>query len=425
LEEGRTGEALARRHPGLYLASGLMNFATATGFVALAFYAKAYLQADLRQLSIITFLGNAVYVASCPILGRLSDRWGRRPFIVTSTLIFAAAYVGAFFSTQVRHLYLVSCVSGFGQALFWPLVEAELAAEADTHTLRQRLGRFNISWSVGDCLGALVAGVTLSLGRGLPFLLCAVTGLGLSLLTSFLGLSTRADGSRARQQRAAENHELPASHSTFWTLALTANLFAAGFISIVRRLFPDLAVEALHYSGLQWGFLVMVLGLTRTAVFAVMERHHGWLYRPKRFFLVQALFPVSFLLIVLAQGYWVFLLAFACLGTASGVVYFSSIYYSVHGAASQAHRAGLHESAGGLGEGLIPLAVGRSRQWATPYWADAIRAPYLAGILLSLAAISIQLVILLRGRKALGGAEELPEPPDPPAPPRPHDLEER
>jgi MFS family permease len=243
-----------------------MNFAGSTGVVALAFYAKAYIHADLFQLSLITFFGNAVYVTCCPLLGSLSDRWGRRPFIVTSTLIFAAAYLGAVFSRQVWQLYLVSCVSALGHALFWPLVEAELAAGADTHTLRQRLGRFNISWSVGDCLGALVAGVTLSLRPQLPFLLCVVSGLGLSLLTSLLGLSTRADRARVRQPRAAENHLLPASHGTFWTLALTANLFSAGFVSIVRRLFPDMAVEAFHYSGLQWGFLVMVVGITRTAV---------------------------------------------------------------------------------------------------------------------------------------------------------------
>jgi len=423
-EEGR-GRAPARRHPGLYLASGLMNFAGSIGVVALAFYAKAYIHADLFQLSLITFFGNAVYVTCCPLLGCLSDRWGRRPFIVASTLIFAAAYLGAVFSRQVWQLYLVSCFSGFGHALFWPLVEAELAAEADPHTLRQRLGRFNISWSLGDCLGALVAGVTLALAPQLPFLLCVVTGIALSLLTARLGLSTAGDGARARQQRAAENHQLPANHSTFWKLGLTANLFAAGFVSIVRRLFPDLAVEALHYSGLQWGFLVMVVGLTRTAVFAVMERHHGWLYRPKRFFLVQALFPVSFLLIVLAQGYWVFLFAFALMGAATGVLYFSSIYYSVHGAASQAHRAGLHEASWGLGEGLIPLAVGRSRQWAAPYWAEAIRAPYLAGIFLSLAAICIQLGIFLRGRRELEAAGQFPEPPDRPAHAAPADTGER
>jgi xanthine/uracil/vitamin C permease (AzgA family) len=113
------------------------------------------------------------------------------------------------------------------------------------------------------------------------------------------------------------------------------------------------------------------------------------------------------------------------MGAATGVLYFSSIYYSVHGAASQAHRAGLHEASWGLGEGLIPLAVGRSRQWAAPYWAEAIRAPYLAGIFLSLAAICIQLGIVLRGRRELEAAGQFPEPPDPPAPAAPADTEER
>ncbi len=179
-----------------------------------------------------------------------------------------------------------------------------------------------------------------------------------------------------------------------------ANFFSAGLISITRRLFPDLAVEALHYTGAQWGFLVMTVAITRTTVFAIMERYHGCVYRPKRLFLIQALFPLACLLIIFARSYWVFVLAFACIGTACGVVYFSSLYYSVHGAGSQAHRAGLHESVLGLGAGVIPFFAARTRELARPYWRNAIRAPYLLGTVLALVAIAIQLTMFARSRCA-------------------------
>ncbi len=100
-----------------------------------------------------------------------------------------------------------------------------------------------------------------------------------------------------------------------------------------------------------------------------------------------------------AQSYWVFVLAFACIGAACGVVYFSSLYYSVHGAGSQAHRAGLHESVLGLGAGVIPLMAGPSRRLAEPHWQHAIRAPYLLGVALALVSISIQGVIFARSRR--------------------------
>jgi len=386
-------------HPGLYLASGLMNFAGVIAMVSLCYYAKDHLDANLMQLGLITFLGNFVYVALCPLLGRLSDRYGRRPFIVSSTLIFASAYFAAYFSTQVWHLYLVTAFSGAGHALFWPSVEAELAAEADTHQLRRRIGRFNISWSIGDIPGALVAGLAYDWHPQLPFLCAALTGVGISMMNAVIRISAHTEETRARHRETVNGHALPRNHLTFWKLALVANFFSAGFISIIRRLFPDLAVEALKYTGTQWGLLVMVMAITRTAVFAIMERHHGWLYRPKRLFAVQLLFPIGCLIIVFAQSYWVFVLAFGCIGAACGVVYFSSLYYSVHGAGSQAHRAGLHESVLGLGAGVIPLIVSRSRSLAEPYWHNAIRAPYLLGIALAVVALAIQAVIFARSRK--------------------------
>jgi len=384
----------------LYLASGMMNFAGVIAMVAVSYYAKRYLGASLMQLALLTFLGNGVYVVCCPILGSLSERYGRPRFIVAATLVFATAYFGALLSTQVWHLYFVVCLSGLGHALFWPSVEAELAAEADTHQLRRRMGRFNISWSTGDIAGALVAGVGLTLSPRLPFLLCVVTGVGISVLTARSRMSSASAESRVRHEEAVNGHDLPENHDTFWKMALVANFFSAGVISIVRRLFPDLAVDSLNYTGLQWGFLVMVVALSRTVMFAVLERHHGWLYRPKRFFAVQLLFPLGCFLILFAQSYWVFILAFACIGAASGVVYSSSLFYSVHGAGRQAHRAGLHESVLGLGAGLIPLMAGPTRSLAAPYWKEAIRAPYVLGAVLFAVAITVQLVIFARSRRA-------------------------
>ncbi len=399
MEQGIQGRRQLPGHPGLYVASGLMNFAGVIAMVALCFYAKDHLGANLMQLGLITFLGNFVYVALCPLLGRLSDRYGRRPFIVSSTLVFASAYFAAYFSTQVWHLYLVTAFSGAGHALFWPSVEAELAAEADTHQLRRRIGRFNISWSIGDIPGALVAGLAYDWHPQAPFLFAALTGVGISMMNAVIRISAHTEETRARHRETVNGHAIPKNHVTFWKLALVANFFSAGFVSIARRLFPDLAVEALKYTGTQWGLLVMVVAISRTVVFAIMERHHGWLYRPKRLFLIQLLFPIGCLVIIFAQSYWVFVLAFACIGAACGVVYFSSLYYSVHGAGSQAHRAGLHESVLGLGAGVIPLMAGPSRRLAEPHWQHAIRAPYLLGAALALVSISIQGVIFARSRR--------------------------
>ena len=395
VRSGDSGAGPAGRST-LYAATAMMNFAGVIAMVALSYYAKAYLGATLMQLALMTFLGNAVYVALCPPLGALSELRRRQPFIVTGTLIFAAGYVGAFFSTQVWHLYVARCVAALGHALFWPAVETELAAEADTHELRQRMGRFNISWSIGDIPGSLIAGIGLAVRPSLPFLLCVGMGIAISALTASARFAPATPAARARHREAVDGHDVPPMHQAFWRMALLANLFSVGIISVVRGLFPDLAVDALHYSGFKFGVLAMMVAWARTGVFILLERYHGWVYRPRRFFAVQFLFPLACLLIVFAQNFWVFVLAFTFIGMGSGVVYFSSLYYSVHGASRQGPRAGIHEAVLGLGAGLIPLLAGPTRKLAEPYWHEAIRAPYVLGAALCLVAIGIQFVIYTR-----------------------------
>ena len=396
MQQEVAGNRALAGHPRLYLASGMMNFVGVIGMVALAYYAKRDLGANLMQLALITVIGNLVYVVACPFLGGLSDHYGRRGFMALGTLVFASAYLGAYFAGQVWQLYVVTAFSGLGHAFFWPAMEAELATGADSHQLRRRMGRFNISWSTGDIVGALTAGVALAVRPRLPFLISAGVAVAISALSLSVRSSPSTPASRARHQRAVDGHDLPHNHDTFWRLALAANFFSAGIISILRRLFPDLAVEALSYTGLQWGFLVMLVALSRTVMFVVLERWHGWLYRPRRFFAFQLLFLAGCLLIIFAHSYWVFALAFILIGAASGMVYFSSLYYSVHGARRQARGAGLHESVLGLGAGVIPLLAGPTRSLAEPYWAEAIRAPYVLGAALFVVAIAVQVIIYRR-----------------------------
>ena len=395
LSPSKGGAAPAQRSM-IYAASAMMNFAGVIAMVALSYYAKAYLGATLMQLALMTFLGNAVYVALCPPLAALSELRSRRPFLVLGTLVFAAGYVGAFFSTQVWHLYIARCFAALGHALFWPAVEIELAAEADTHELRQRMGRFNISWSTGDIPGSLVAGIGLAVRPTLPFLLCAGTGVLISVLMAWARFAPATPDAQARHREAVDGHEVPPMHQAFWRMALVANFFSVGIISVVRGLFPDLAVDALHYTGLKFGVLAMMVAWARTGTFILLERHHGWVYRPRRFFAVQFLFPLACLLILFAHNFWAFALAFTFIGMGSGVVYFSSLYYSVHGASRQGPRAGIHEAVLGLGAGLVPFAAGPTRTLAEPYWREAIRAPYLLCAALSLLAVTVQFVIYSR-----------------------------
>ncbi|WP_245551079.1 MFS transporter [Nocardia paucivorans] len=114
------------------------------------------------------------------VSGRLSDRWGRRPLLITGTLLCALGTGGLGIAANLVWLLVASFVAGLGSGLFTP---AQQAAVADVIGPNARggpvLAGFQMSADLGTVLGPVVVGAIaerLSYGAGL-----AVTGSLLAL----------------------------------------------------------------------------------------------------------------------------------------------------------------------------------------------------------------------------------------------------
>ncbi|MBF6174880.1 MFS transporter [Nocardia blacklockiae] len=107
--------------------------------------------------------------------GRLSDRLGRKPFLVTGTLVCAVGTIGLGLAPNLGWLLVASVVAGLGSGMFTP---AQQATVADLIGPNRRggpvLAGFQMAADLGTVLGPVVVGALaqrLSFGWGL-----AVTG---------------------------------------------------------------------------------------------------------------------------------------------------------------------------------------------------------------------------------------------------------
>ncbi len=114
------------------------------------------LGASSLELGLIGGVGACVYVFFVLLMGRVSDRIGRK----TPILSFLALYGGlnALYSlaTLPIHMIALKVVEGFALAMFWPSVEA-LIADSSAPDTSAFAPRFNVVWSVGALIGALLA----------------------------------------------------------------------------------------------------------------------------------------------------------------------------------------------------------------------------------------------------------------------------
>ena len=139
-------------------------------------FVVAVLGADERVSGIaltVFALGMAVSVT---IVGRLTDTWGRRPFVLVGLFVLGAATVAVGFSGSVWVFFGLTLLAGLGGGLVNPAVQASvgdvIGRERSGGTV---LSRFQMAMDVGAIAGPVVSGALVdAFGYDWAFL---VTGL--------------------------------------------------------------------------------------------------------------------------------------------------------------------------------------------------------------------------------------------------------
>lgn len=138
-------------------------------------FVVAVLGADERVSGIalsVFAVGMAVSVA---IAGRLTDTWGRRPFILTGLALLGLATIAVGFSGTIWLFFALTLLAGLGGGLVNPAVQASVG---DVIGQERRggtvLSRFQMAMDVGAIAGPVVSGMLVdTLGYDWAF---AVTG---------------------------------------------------------------------------------------------------------------------------------------------------------------------------------------------------------------------------------------------------------
>lgn len=138
-------------------------------------FVVAVLGADERVSGIalsVFAVGMAVSVA---VAGRLTDTWGRRPFILTGLALLGLATIAVGFSGTIWLFFALTLLAGLGGGLVNPAVQASVG---DVIGQERRggtvLSRFQMAMDVGAIAGPVVSGMLVdTLGYDWAF---AVTG---------------------------------------------------------------------------------------------------------------------------------------------------------------------------------------------------------------------------------------------------------
>ncbi|HET9147046.1 MAG TPA: MFS transporter [Acetobacteraceae bacterium] len=209
-----------------------------------------------------------------PVLGQLSDRFGRRKLILTSLAGSAANYLLLAFAPSVAWLFLGRLLAGATSGN----VSAATAYIADITPPEQRAHRFGMigaSFGLGFTLGPTLGGLLGGIDLRLPFL--AAAGLvALNVLYGLFVLPESLPPERRRPFRLKEATPLGSfrmlranPRMIRLTLAWCVRWFGIGALQAVFVLFTELRF---HWGPEQNGLALGVMGVTATIVQATLVK---------------------------------------------------------------------------------------------------------------------------------------------------------
>ena len=300
---------------------------------------------------LLAAVNGAFYVVGAWLGGKVAQKQGYFFALrIGFSVMFVALGVGSTLDSAAGQ-YAVMIGWTFGACFTWPSLEA-LAAEGEARTgLIRMVGIYNLTWASGAAFAYFTGGALLQhLGtQSLFYLPMAVHAAQLVVLTLLKRNAGKMQGSESHAGSDTMGTPVPlGTAKSFLKMAWLANPFAYVAMNTVIPLLPDLA-SVFQLSTELAGFVGSVWMFARLAAFFILWKWEGWHYRFR--WLAGSFIAMigSFAVLLLIPSLAVVVIAQIVFGLAVGLIYYSSLFYSMEVGSTKGEHGGFHEALIGVG----------------------------------------------------------------------------
>jgi predicted MFS family arabinose efflux permease len=358
-----------------FVIEGLNSFATILFFNYLYFFMRdRFGFGDRANLAFAALLG-LIYTFAAWQGGKFAHRFG---YFTALKIGFGLMVAGLAVSSQMNSasgVILAALVTNVGQCLIWPTLEA-LVSESETPAgVPRAVGIYNIVWALTNALAFFIGG-TLVVKFGFKSIFYLPLFVVLSQLALMFWLQKYANeaarastGKQTATPPPDPDRPSPARAKTFLRMSWLANPFAYIAINTLIAVTPGLAAK-FHVSPMFAGFVWSLWCFARLGAFVVLWRWTDWHYRFRWLAASFAVLIVSFAAILLSPNLALLIVAQIFFGGAIGLIYYSSLFYSMDGGSAKSEHGGIHEAAIGLGNCVGP-ALGAAALEFLPQYANS------------------------------------------------------
>jgi predicted MFS family arabinose efflux permease len=366
----------SRKQKSIYFViEGLNSFTTVYYFYYFYFFMQQQFGFGNKANLLLAAANGATYAIGSWWSGRLAHRYGCLNALKFGFAIMMSSLVVGSQVTSAAAQIAVMVFTVVGMCFTWPMLEALVSENESREGLQSMVGIYNVVWAATGALSYFVGGAMLEkLGiRSLFFVPTSVLAVQFCL-TIWAGKRAVKAAINAGSWEGSSPDETPHPHTPertrlFLRMAWLSNPFAYIAINTVIAVVPGIALK-LGLSTMIAGFCCSVWCFARLVAFTVLWLWDGWHYRFRWLLMAYLALVTSFAAILIIPSLAILVIAQLFFGGAVGLLYYSSLFYSMDLSEVKSEHGGIHEAVIGLGN-LAGPAVGALALHFLPQYADS------------------------------------------------------
>jgi len=294
----------------------------------LPYLAKAYHASDF-EVGLLVAVYAAASLIGAPFLGRLSDRFGRRPLLIVSILGNLVGFLILGFAASLPLVFFARILSGLFAGNI-SIAQAYISDVTDANNRARGLGMIGAAFGLGFIIGPAIGGALSQFGFNFPaFPAAGLSAINLALIALWLPESLTPER-RAATANANNGRKTPViSLSALWAalrrplvgpLLHTRFFFGLAF-SIFQSIFALYTLERFHLGAQATGLILTYVGILSVITQGFAIGRLSARYAETRLILVStAIMAAGLLGWGLAPNVAIFLIALAPTAVAGGIL---------------------------------------------------------------------------------------------------------
>ncbi|WP_413613105.1 TCR/Tet family MFS transporter [Bdellovibrio sp. HCB-110] len=209
-----------------------------------------------------------------PLLGALSDRFGRRSILLVSLLIAGLDYILMVYAPTIELLFIGRVISGLTGANI-TVAMAYIADISDDKNRSANFGMIGAAFGLGFIIGPAIGGLLGHMGPEYPFLVAA----GMNLLNFLFGLFILPESLPKEMRRKVDlkkTNPLSSLKKIFQAKHILGLLLVYFFFQLAGQTHPSIWTL---YTETRFGWTTAEVGISLTVVGLLSAIAQGWLTR--------------------------------------------------------------------------------------------------------------------------------------------------